>query len=335
MNKYWCDNCQQDRSGVEKIRTETYRVRGEAIDIKGKFMVCASCGEIVCYNEFDERNLIAAYNEYRKRNGLLKPEVIVNIRKKFKLSQRGLGTLLGWSPATIARYESGAIPSVANHEQLKRFATDFDYAYELYNKSKHGLNDLEAKRVHKLFESLKSGEAESEDSVDWLTRFYSSKVEELRGNQEFDIDRVANIVAFLSHRGKVVKFKLMKLLFYADFVAYRDHGKSITGIVYYHNHYGPIPQYHGMLLDCLNNLKSIKLEDYEGPYDGEYVVPLLSFKKDVFEEEELDVLQEVWERLGGYSAKELSSISHDEEAYQRTALFQESPYNFAYEIKIL
>lgn len=333
MKTLWCDNCQQANKAVEAIRTETYPVKGESIEIEGRFMVCSVCEEIVYYNEFEEKNLKTAYDKYRQQKGLLGPEDIVNIRKKYKLSQRGMAALLGWSPTTIARYEGGAIPSVANNEQLKRFASDFEYARQLYRKSHDKLNPLEARRAKSIFENSKSDEETVEDSVQWLSRFYNSKIEVFRGNQQFDIDTAACMIAFFCQQEKISKSKLMKLLFYADFHMYREHGKSISGLVYCHNHFGPIPLHHGMLLDCLLNLQTIKLEDIEGPYEGEYVVPLITCSdRNVFTEEEFNVLNEVWQHLGKYSAKDLSIISYKEDAYQKTALFQAISYSFAYSL---
>jgi DNA-binding transcriptional regulator YiaG len=65
------------------------------------------------------------YDIYRQKKGLMGPTEIKELRKRLGgLSQRGLSTLLNWSPATIARYETGAIPSIAHNEQLKRLIED-------------------------------------------------------------------------------------------------------------------------------------------------------------------------------------------------------------------
>lgn len=77
--------------------------------------------------------LNAAFEIYRRKYGLLGPEDIRRIRKKYQLSQRGLASLLGRSPAAAARYETGALPSVPHNEQLKRLHDDMDYVRDLYD----------------------------------------------------------------------------------------------------------------------------------------------------------------------------------------------------------
>lgn len=76
------------------------------------------------------------------------------MRAKYGLSQRELGSLLGWSQATIARCEAGAIPNAAHNAQLVRFRDDSSYALQLYEAGKGKLNRLEAKRMAEAFESL-------------------------------------------------------------------------------------------------------------------------------------------------------------------------------------
>jgi len=62
---------------------------------------------------------LKVYAEYRRRHGLLSPEQIRGIREKYQLSQDAFATLLGTSPATLARYEGGSIQDKA-YDQLLR-----------------------------------------------------------------------------------------------------------------------------------------------------------------------------------------------------------------------
>ncbi|GAB2024212.1 hypothetical protein OfM1_02820 [Lactovum odontotermitis] len=56
---------------------------------------------------------------YRKASGRMTPDEIRALRKSLGLSQRGLANLVGWSPATVERYERGSAPSAANDKILK------------------------------------------------------------------------------------------------------------------------------------------------------------------------------------------------------------------------
>jgi hypothetical protein len=51
---------------------------------------------------------------------------------------------------------------------------------------------------------------------------YSAQEDEFRGRCQFDVDKATNmIVFFVSNMRNVAKSKLLKLLWCADFVAYR------------------------------------------------------------------------------------------------------------------
>lgn len=127
----YCPKCDRERELNQVQRPETYPVKGEPITVLANVMVCPVCGTDVFDEDLDSQNLAAAYAQYRKRKGLLGPQDIKGIRDRYGLSQRGLAALLGWSHATVVRYETGAIPSIAHGEQLRRLAEDSSYAQNL------------------------------------------------------------------------------------------------------------------------------------------------------------------------------------------------------------
>lgn len=55
---------------------------------------------------------------------MVSPEKMKNLRKKWNLSQRKFAKVLGWSPSTVALYETGAIPNVSNNRLLKILIKD-------------------------------------------------------------------------------------------------------------------------------------------------------------------------------------------------------------------
>ncbi|MGB4001966.1 MAG: type II TA system antitoxin MqsA family protein, partial [Bacillota bacterium] len=107
MAKCYCDVCRMETDVAETERKETYPVKGEPITVDARVKVCTQCGTDLFDEDLDNANLNAAFNIFRKKNGLLGSDDVRRIRKKYQLSQRGLAGLLGWSPATVARYETG------------------------------------------------------------------------------------------------------------------------------------------------------------------------------------------------------------------------------------
>ena len=60
-----------------------------------------------------------AQDKYRKKYDFIGPEEIKALRKKWKISQKRLAEIIGWSPSTVALYEVGEIPTISNNRLLK------------------------------------------------------------------------------------------------------------------------------------------------------------------------------------------------------------------------
>ena len=332
----YCPTCNTDREATVYKREETYPVKGEPITIIADVVVCNVCGDTIYDDELDGKNLERAYADYRKKHGFLSPEDIKQIRAKYGLSQRGISALLGWSPTTIARYETGAIPSRPHNDQLIRFRDDPYYARKLYNENKDKLNRLEAKRVVEAFDSMGSSCHIARTMGDSLSRCYTNKDPVYVGNKVFDIDKLTNMVIFfVSEMKGVVKSKLLKLLWYADFLCYNRHGESISGTAYVHNYYGPIPEHHETLIAYLCEEGAIEIKPYDGPYEGECIVPAVEFDRELFSESELEVLEDVLEKFRNATAKDLTDYSHSEDGYKMTEMKQLIPYTYADSLRAL
>ena len=114
----YCPMCEEDRAARAQTVREEYEVRGEKIGLDVPRLFCPACGESVIDESFGDPTL-SLYAEYRRRHGLLTPDQIRAIREKYALSQDAFATLLGASPATLARYEGGSIQDKA-YDQLLR-----------------------------------------------------------------------------------------------------------------------------------------------------------------------------------------------------------------------
>lgn len=119
MTRY-CPQCDAEVPVREIASHDTLRVRGELIRVPASVLQCAVCKTVLSDPDRDEQVLQRAYAEYRTRHGLLTPEAIRGLRERCHLSQHALARLLGWRPATIQRYESGALQDLAHDEALRR-----------------------------------------------------------------------------------------------------------------------------------------------------------------------------------------------------------------------
>ena len=92
------------------------------------------------------------------------------------------------------------------------------------------------------------------------------KESELNGFKILDIDKVNSVIGyFANYINPLYKVKLMKLLWYADFLFYKLYDKSMTGLVYQHLPLGAVPVAYNQILE----LPSIKvIEEMHNDYIG-------------------------------------------------------------------
>lgn len=328
MMKSYCDNCEKMRETHLEIRNETYNVRGEYVEIESEVRVCQYCNEALYDEQLDSMNIEKAFNVYRKENNFMSMEEIVEVRKKYGLSQRGLATILGWGPATVSRYETGAIPSKSHHTMLINLKDDTDFARKIFNDNKDKLKKFDYQRMQSKLEDEEKN-SEKQDTISLLSMKIDSNDPILQGYTDFDFNKLVEMVVYLTSKlDKVSKTKLMKLLFYSDFRNFRETGLSISGMTYRHLPFGPVPDHHYLILDALSEMNHIKLEPFSD-YEGEYLVPEHEPDFSFFDRDELEILNGVIDDFSNMNAAEISEYSHQEEAYTATKEKEYISYEYA------
>ncbi|MFM7007951.1 MAG: Panacea domain-containing protein, partial [Betaproteobacteria bacterium] len=132
-------------------------------------------------------------------------------------------------------------------------------------------------------------------------------------------DKFAEMVRYFAQELRPFKTKLNKLLFYADFKAFKMRGHSISGIKYVAIERGPVPHRYESLFDYMVEHGLIKQETEMFPqgYLGKRYT-LASGDQvgtTVLSEEELEALRAVALRFKDLTASEISEISHLEPAW--------------------
>ena len=96
-------------------------------------------------------------------------------------------------------------------------------------------------------------------------------------------------------KGGVLKSKLCKLIFYADFKCFKDYAVSISGAKYAHAHHGPVPDnYEHYFATLIHDEKAIRIEEIDyGDYLGEKFYSEVELDLSVFSDDELEVLLKV------------------------------------------
>lgn len=121
--------------------------------------------------------------------------------------------------------------------------------------------------------------------------------------------------------------KLNKLLFYCDFAAYRDLGRSITGHSYRKLPFGPAPK---AMLPILDQMKRdqdcVEIERDHFGRTQRRVEARRPPESSVFSPEELGLADRILADLWESSATEVSDLSHDFIGWKAAALNEIIPY---------
>ena len=105
--------------------------------------------------------------------------------------------------------------------------------------------------------------------------------------------------------------KLNKLLYFADFFHFMEHGKSITGAQYMRLENGPAPRKLKPIREKLVRDKRAAVRNAaRGPWEQQRLVTLDEPDVDLFEPSELGYVNAIIRQFWGASAKVMSRMSH-------------------------
>lgn len=327
-----CPNCEKEAELELIHRVEDIKVRGEAIKVEVKYYKCKNCGEEFEDPHSDEDPLDKAYRAYRRRHGMMQPEEVRDFRKRFGLTQNEMSSLLGWGGATLSRYENGALQD-ETHEKALRLAMEPRNLLKLIEEA---LDALSPEKRNRLISELQAAEEEAYS----LERIYEERFgnyegDKLSGYRRHDLGKLFNAILYFC-KGGVLKTKLNKLLFYADFKHFKAYSVSITGARYAHVPFGPAPDKYALYFATLLENGAIDVKEYVYSEDviGEEFISAKEPDLSLFSDSELKILATVKEYFKDFTAKRITDFSHDEKGYKETATGDMISYEHADELKL-
>jgi putative zinc finger/helix-turn-helix YgiT family protein len=311
-----CSACECERAARREVRWQEFSVRGESFSLEVPTLVCAACGGAEVDPAYGDP-AARALDAYRARHGLLMAAEITQIRERWGLSQVALATLLGMSPATINRYEFGALQQEKEDVLLRACENPAVIRGLLAHRGKL-ISDrqraLAEARLEVVAEGAVSRKLPAEVPVEVTRR---------SGMRAFTVERYAAVVAWLcANVPLVTQTKLYKLLFYSDFLAYRSSGRSLTGAAYCRMPYGPVPVGFSALRSILEEREVVLVEEmtFQNGNTGEVFRVGSGGERaaDSLLAEDVAVLRVVRDTLGGLSPSAISDRSHEETAWKET-----------------
>ncbi len=121
----------------------------------------------------------------------------------------------------------------------------------------------------------------------------------------------------------------MKMLFYSDYLHFKENGVSISGLRYAHLPFGPAVHGWSTLLPWLEREGIIEVSLTEQDWDlitSSWVMHAL------LKDTELKTIERVIEKLGKLSARSLSDFTHLERAYRETNNGELISYEYALDL---
>lgn len=136
------------------------------------------------------------------------------------------------------------------------------------------------------------------------------------------------------------KVKLMKLIYFLDFMHLKKYGSPVTYDTYVNLEHGPIPSAIKNLVDsAADDIDNSVLADaisFDCPPNIEMyrILPKREFTetdRKYFSESELEILKQICLRFGDKNTKFIEDASHKESPWQKTTFLQTIPYELAAE----
>jgi uncharacterized phage-associated protein/DNA-binding transcriptional regulator YiaG len=299
---------------VYEKRTSIFR--GEEYEFEHTAWLCEDTGEQFTTDESDTASFLQVTNQYRAKYGIPYTDEIISVRKRYGISAAKMSLILGIGVNQYRLYEQGEVPSVSNGRMI-RSVMNPKVMLEMVESSR---NEMSLTDYEKIVNKVKSVIADSEA---YKLGQYESKwlfaVPRGAGNgyAQQSIDKLKNILLyFIEKSGGVFFTKMNKLLFYADFVAYRQTGKGITGLAYKAIQHGPVPVRWDRIYSFYDEINQ-EIVQFSDGRAGTKLVSKLSPDMTEFDEDELKVLEFVRERFKSETPTQISETSHQEEAWKQ------------------
>lgn len=310
--------------------------RKETFEIVFHYYKCEDSGEQFTTTELDEVNMNQVYNQYRDKFNIPFPDEIIKIREKYCLSAAKMSEIFGFGVNTYRQYEAGEMPSVANAKliQMVDDPKKFIDMVEL-------CGTLDEKVRVKYIQKAQLLAEEKKRNI-----FNLNFKEYLMGNHLADIysgyrnpnfEKFTEMVIYFSDKLSPFKTKMNKLLFYADFLMFKQSCFSISGVRYKAIDMGPVPNNFQSIFEYLANKDEIDIYTTEFPngYTGEQFKSRKGrkFKAELFTENELNTLEKVASIFKETSTCDIIKLSHLEEAWKNNEKEKKViSYEYAFEL---
>ena len=336
--RVYCPYCKKEvEYKIEKRDVKEFR--GIEINTYENVAVCKECHQDLYVNEIEEKNNERIYELYREKANIIKPQDIVDLRKKYDISQRELTAILGFGKMTINRYERGGVPTKSQSDYIK-LLIDNDNKFVEKVKEAYKNGNINDKTYEKIVSTNLENEIGKNDIQDMYRRVINNslrlKPNIFNGYKAFDLELVENIISYISSKvNNLTITSLNKYLWFIDILSFNQRGVSITGLTYQKQQYGPtiIDQRYKEI--SLLDDKYIRY-DYEDESGTKTIITSnKNFDLSKLKDSEVEIINKVIRLLKDKNVTDISDMSHEEEGWKKTKKFDEISFEYAMNLNII
>jgi putative zinc finger/helix-turn-helix YgiT family protein len=328
-----CLSCMEIHE-VQKIETqEESEFRNTPVVFKAVYEYCTNTEEYLQNEELIKANDVSFKNAYRSKMNLLTSNEIMAIRDKYCVSQKDFSDILGWGKATITRYENHQVQDEAHDEILRKLDSDPKWFIELLHKNKEAITE---KAFSKYL--IRANELFAEEVDIYLTDSIYAMYAEYYGNGDLTGECALNLIKTVEainyiamNVDNLFKVKLMKMLWYSDYLNYKRYKHSITGLVYRSLQMGAVP----VGRDQIVSLKGVFFDEILVGVDLAYKFRVAEgFQVKALSREDIKTIDVIIKKFGHMNKNKIVEVMHREEAYQRTEKNHPISYKYANALSI-
>ena len=326
-------------TGKEMTLTKERRsigFRKESFEVVFHYYKCEDSGEQFTTTALDEVNMNQVYNQYRDKFKIPFPEEISRIREKYGLSATKMSAILGFGANSYRQYEAGEMPSISN-ARLIQMIDDPGKLIEMVNLC-DGLDDKSKAKYIQKANLLKEERKKNSFNFNLKNYLIGNHLANIySGYRTPSLEKFTEMVVYFSEQMQPFKTKMNKLLFYADFLMFKQSCFSISGVRYNAIDMGPVPNNFQSIFEYLANNDEIDVfyTQFDQGYTGERFVPRKDrpFNSGWFSESELQVLSKVTAAFKSTSTTEMIELSHLEEAWKKNEKNKQTiSYEYAFDL---
>lgn len=308
----FCEGIAEHKSSVteKEFRKEKFKIREF-------YYKCKNCNEEFTSTRTDELTINQVYNQYREKHEVPFPEELILLRFKYGLSAQKMSQLLGLGINTYSNYEKGEMPSLAN-AKLINSAKNHDVFVSYLKQAKELFNDKAFTRIEKKIREI------VENDLDDIFLFNINKFQNPNRFNGYSVpnkEKLSNLLVYYIAKNNIDyndKLKLNKMLFYTDFISYKNTGKSITGLSYRAIPYGPVPMNYDFIFAYFTEIDKLIEAEFVKSQKSKVIEVFRSLQEydlSVFNEEEKIIIEKIVNNFKDVPSWDMVELSHKERSW--------------------